>query len=223
MLDLARKTPIQARARQTVDTLLDAAAQLLEREGEAAFNTNRIAEAAGFSIGTLYQYFPDKRAIAAALVARESARVEAQLRRAYARAEPGDLPAAMRILVRSCIDLFGRQRRARRLLMLQLIRLGIAEHVVQAIDPPTRAVTAALRDSRIAGMRPLSDAGAFVLTRAILGTVRAAVLEDSPHVGTQAFEDELVHMALAFIRMPEPKGAGPVSEGLSTRQFDKAS
>ena len=56
MPEIKRKNPTQARAQQTVGTILDAAAQILQTEGEAHFNTNRVAEKAGFSIGTLYQY-----------------------------------------------------------------------------------------------------------------------------------------------------------------------
>ena len=54
---------MQRRALQTVDAILDAVLRILKREGTAAVTTNRIAEVAGVSIGSLYQYFPDKDAI----------------------------------------------------------------------------------------------------------------------------------------------------------------
>lgn len=66
-----RKIPIQSRARATWDALLEAAAQLLEAGGLEAFNTNAVAARAGASVGTLYQYFPNKDALMAALIARE--------------------------------------------------------------------------------------------------------------------------------------------------------
>src|SRR5262249_36483269 len=62
-----RRQPKQRRARQTVDAVLDAAVRGLKREGFNAITTNRIAEGAGVSIGSVYQYFPDKRAIFVAL------------------------------------------------------------------------------------------------------------------------------------------------------------
>lgn len=58
-----RKTPRQARARATFDAILEAAARILVNEGYDRLNTNRIAEIAGVSVGTLYQYFPTKEAI----------------------------------------------------------------------------------------------------------------------------------------------------------------
>jgi len=66
-----RRSPSQARSRATWEAIVEAAAQVLERHGAAAFSTGAIAERAGVSIGTLYQYFPDKQAILAAAAKRE--------------------------------------------------------------------------------------------------------------------------------------------------------
>ena len=64
---VARREPRQRRSRFTVDSILDAVAVVLKQHGPNAVTTNRISEAAGFSIGSLYQYFPDKQAIYGAL------------------------------------------------------------------------------------------------------------------------------------------------------------
>jgi AcrR family transcriptional regulator len=62
-----RRQPKQRRARQTVDAVVEAAVRVLKREGSDAVTTNRVAEVAGVSIGSVYQYFPDKNAIFVAL------------------------------------------------------------------------------------------------------------------------------------------------------------
>lgn len=69
-----RKKPVQSRAVETYACILEAAAQLIERHGVAAFNTNLVAERAGVSIGSLYQYFPGKDALLIALMRREKER-----------------------------------------------------------------------------------------------------------------------------------------------------
>jgi len=79
-----RKTPRQARARATAEALVEAAARILETEGRAALTTNRIAERAGASVGSLYQYFSNREAIVAALAARERAALLAEVRAAAA-------------------------------------------------------------------------------------------------------------------------------------------
>jgi AcrR family transcriptional regulator len=58
-----RKQPKQARSTELVATILDAAVQVLAKEGSQRFTTARVAEKAGVSIGSLYQYFPNKAAI----------------------------------------------------------------------------------------------------------------------------------------------------------------
>src|SRR5580700_8543077 len=64
----ARKAPGQARSQETVAVILEASARILESEGVRGFNTNAIAAKAGVSIGSLYQYFPNKDAIVLALI-----------------------------------------------------------------------------------------------------------------------------------------------------------
>lgn len=70
--DLApKKQPAQPRAKATVTAVLDATAQILARDGYGGVTTNHIAEAAGVSIGSLYEYFPNKQSIIAAALARQ--------------------------------------------------------------------------------------------------------------------------------------------------------
>ncbi|ENZ7197722.1 TetR/AcrR family transcriptional regulator [Klebsiella variicola] len=62
-----RKKPRQARSRATVETIIQAGARILSNEGWTGFTTNRIADIAGVSIGSLYQYFPDKLSLVEAI------------------------------------------------------------------------------------------------------------------------------------------------------------
>lgn len=73
-----RRKPVQARSKETVERILDAAAQVFSERGYAA-TTNHIAEAAGLSIGSLYQYFPDKDALLVTLQRRHLDEVRAHV------------------------------------------------------------------------------------------------------------------------------------------------
>ena len=66
-----KKMPAQARSRATFQAILDATIQILIEQGYAALNTNRVAEMAGVSIGSLYEYFPHKKALVATALGRE--------------------------------------------------------------------------------------------------------------------------------------------------------
>jgi len=76
----SRKAPQQARSNELVAAVLDAAVQVLEAEGAQRFTTARVAERAGVSVGSLYQYFPNKAAILFRLQSDEWRRTSALLR-----------------------------------------------------------------------------------------------------------------------------------------------
>lgn len=101
---IPRKSASQKRSRVTVETLLDATARVLVREGYDRASTNRIAAKAGVSVGSLYQYFPNKEALVAALVARHNREMLQLLRAALAEMASRDVATVMRELVRAMVD-----------------------------------------------------------------------------------------------------------------------
>ncbi len=90
-----RKVPRQARARATVDAILDAAARLLVEQGYADTTTNSVAEIAGVSIGSLYQYFPNKDALIVALHRRHAQQMHAVMTAALEGSRQGSLRASL--------------------------------------------------------------------------------------------------------------------------------
>jgi AcrR family transcriptional regulator len=85
-----KKLPKQARSRASFEAIIDACAQLLRADGYEALTTNHIAERAGVSIGTLYEFFPNKEVIVAALTERLMGRVVANMQAAFAEAAGRD-------------------------------------------------------------------------------------------------------------------------------------
>ncbi|KWX66099.1 TetR/AcrR family transcriptional regulator [Mycobacterium sp. NAZ190054] len=112
-----RRTPRQQRSRETVNTLVEAAAQVFSREGVTA-TTNRIAERAGLSIGTLYQYFPDKFALLQVLAERHVRDADRQLTDVFARlrADAPPFDEAMRTVLDAVVGLHGDRPRMHALL-----------------------------------------------------------------------------------------------------------
>lgn len=96
-----RKQPRQARSIATVEAIIEAGAHVLSELGWAGFSTNKVAEAAGVSIGSLYQYFPDKLALVEAIRRRHFDHVLSVIREAAADEKP--LRQFARELVRGMI------------------------------------------------------------------------------------------------------------------------
>jgi AcrR family transcriptional regulator len=88
-----RKTPVQARAKATWNAILDAAAQVLLARGYEKATTDRIAERAGGSVGSVYEYFPNKESIFAALTLRFNEERWAVLRQPPSRCGQSELRA----------------------------------------------------------------------------------------------------------------------------------
>src|SRR5690554_2507734 len=107
---LPRKEPVQERSRALVEALIEATARVLAAEGAEAITTNRVAEVAGTSVGSLYQYFPNKESLVAALIERELQHDIALVRGLVA--ANADLPLAklVRLLLQEAVDKTLRRR-----------------------------------------------------------------------------------------------------------------
>src|SRR5580704_3393789 len=102
--DSTRRRPKQLRSRQTVDAVLDAVVRVLKREGIRAVTTNRVAEVAGVSIGSVYQYFPDKNAIFVALHQRHIEEIDRMVQRKLIEHAGSSLDVLMGAMIEGMID-----------------------------------------------------------------------------------------------------------------------
>ena len=126
-----RKTASQDRAKATVDALLAATARILVKEGYDRASTNKIAIAAGVSIGSLYQYFPSKEALVAAVIERHSGEMMEEIRASLLRVAGLPLDEAVRELVRVMIDAHRIEPKLHRVLVEQIPRVGSLEKIEQ--------------------------------------------------------------------------------------------
>jgi AcrR family transcriptional regulator len=126
-----RKPPTQSRATETVKAVLEAAARILERHGFEGYTTNAIAERAGVSIGSLYQYFPGKDAVTVALIERESALLLADVAEVDSIVDHRD---AVNHLINAAVAHQMRRPRLARLLDFEESRLPIGPRVRQVTD-----------------------------------------------------------------------------------------
>ena len=181
-----------------METLVEAAAQILEAGDVARFTTNRVAERAGYSIGTLYNYFPNKQALLRALVEREIRRQEARLQRLLA-AEPA-LPTEtlVRRMLRSALRPF-EQRRGLQRAMLGLL-LTERDIVVSAAEVGARLLHELTERTGYAGGADADRIARDATLGAIIGAATLLGQRDPALLQTQAVEDELVRLLLHGLR-----------------------
>ena len=192
-----RRIPHQARAAETVAAILEGAAQILEASGLAAFTTNAVAERAGVSIGTLYQYFADKNALLRALAERETSATLAAVGRALRGEVESTLEGRVRAIVRAMVNAFRGRQRARKAVVQAVLAQGMTVEMLAPIVSFISQSGAETETRR--GLARMTPEQAFVLSRALMGTIRAAVLEEQPFFRSAAFEDELVRLVMAYL------------------------
>lgn len=98
-----RKRPLQARSVATFEAILEAAARILESLGFAGFNTNAVAELAGVSIGSLYQYFPSKDALIVELIRRERAELSNCIVEVIEQNDAADLKEKLKLIIQAAV------------------------------------------------------------------------------------------------------------------------
>jgi AcrR family transcriptional regulator len=137
-----RKTPTQRRSADTVDAIIEAAARILEQQGFEGYTTNAVAQRAGVSIGSLYQYFPGKDALTSALIERETAVLLANI---DAATHAADWPNGLRAMISAAVAHQLQRPRLARLLDIEESRLPIQPRNHRVSNMIQAAVVALLR------------------------------------------------------------------------------
>ena len=198
-VETKRRIPRQSRAAETVTAILEGAAQILEAGGLAAFTTNAVAERAGVSIGTLYQYFTNKDAVLLALARQEMEIALGDVGRALGGSDDPSLEGRVRAMVRVIINAFRGRQRARKAVVQAILAQGIGIELMAPVAAFIAAAGAEVSSGPQAILPALSREQLFVMSRAMLGAIRAAVLEEKPFLRSRAFEDEIVRLAVSYL------------------------
>src|SRR5215472_9698774 len=198
-----RKSASQERSRLTVDTLLEATTRILVKEGYDRASTNKIAAVAGVSIGSLYQYFPSKEALVAAVSERHSHEVLQLIRNALVRVAARPIEVAAREFVSAAIEAHRVNPKLHRVLAEQVPRIGRLENV-EAINQHVFAlIRGYLDDHRDEISVSDLDLAAFICVTAVDALTHAAVLR-RPEILTaekaERFVDEVKDLVFRYLQ-----------------------
>jgi AcrR family transcriptional regulator len=198
-----RKHASQERSRATVDALIEATARILVREGFDRASTNRIAEVAGVSVGSLYQYYPGKEALVAAVIDRHNQEIVRIVRAALAEVVSQPIEKAVRRLVAVAIEAHRIDPKLHRVLAEQIPRTGRLENL-EAFNRETYDLFRAYLERHSYEFRTV-DLGlaAFVCVTTIEALAHTAVLHRSEKLSDEAVEtlvDEATRLVVGYLQ-----------------------
>jgi AcrR family transcriptional regulator len=196
-----RKAASQERSRLTVNALLEATARILIREGFDKASTNRIAEVAGVSVGSLYQYFPSKDALVAALIDRHNQEVMRIVRGELAEAMDQPVEQGVRRIIGVAVKAHRIDPKLHRALSEQIPRVGRLENI-ETFNQQNYALFKAYLEGRRDEIRAV-DLGiaAFVCVTSIEAITHTAVLHQKivSDETMEALIDEATRLIVGYL------------------------
>lgn len=197
-----RKTPRQARSLAMVEAILEATARVLAERGYAGTNTNVVAERAGVSVGSVYQYFPNKDSLITALHERHGAQMYAAIAAVLAAERPDGLQGHVRAMVRALLAAHRVAPELHRVLEREFPFFdaprdqsvadgGIFQQVRQLLEGHRREI--APRDL---------DLATWMLLQTLESLVHAAVIEPPSMFKPEAVEAAIVQVLMGYLRTP---------------------
>ena len=195
-----RKQASQARSTATVDAIMRATARILVKRGYQSTTTNHIAEAAGVSVGSLYQYFPNKEAIVAALLDEHLEATQEFLRRGTANALEQPLEDAARGLIEGLLAAHRVDPDLHRVFVEELPRIATFERIHQ-LEQETLALVRAYIEVRLPDLKKERnlDTVAFVIVHAVEAVTHGVVLFRPDLLEDRTFVDEIVRLVVRYV------------------------
>jgi len=196
---IPRKKPAQTRSKATVEAILEAAARVLVEEGFDRTTTNRVAEVAGVSIGSLYQYFPNKEALLSTLAERHMSAMLGQLADMANELLDAPLEDAVRAYVRAMLAVHAVDPALHRVLTENVPRVAGLDRW-REMQSQAEAIVRQYLERHRERLRPSDlDLAAFVLVTSVESVTHAAVLDRPEALREPAFANEVCELVLRYL------------------------
>ena len=211
-----RKIPKQKRSKATVDAILEATAQLLLTAGISGLTTNKVAEKAGVSIGSLYQYFPNKNSLIAALIENHVDLEVRVLSEVLMRYQHDDDITLIRAIVRTLLQVHEDDFPLSKILHEQVSHVECREALRKATRLFEEWGFHLLKNRHPHQPEAQLKAQAFVLVNTLDAVVQNALIEQTEMLGEPYLEDELVRILTFCLKPASP----PVKEQPKAAQLE---
>jgi AcrR family transcriptional regulator len=193
-----RKTPIQARSTVTVEVISEAAIQVLMSHGAERFTTTRVAERAGVSVGTLYQYYPNKQSLLFAVFEHHMNNVAARVEAACESGRHKPLAEMIREMVEAFVD--AKMERADISVALYRVAAEVGgPAVIKRISQRSRKAVEAMLQTATDTKSPPDKFAIDIMLAAMAGAMRS-LLEGGPSPATvRKSREQLVLLCQSYM------------------------
>ncbi|BEP53576.1 TetR/AcrR family transcriptional regulator [Variovorax sp. V118] len=197
-----RKAPRQARSQQMVEVILEATARVLGERGYAGTNTNVVAERAGVSVGSLYQYFPNKDSLITALHERHAGQMYAVIDEVLAASRARSLRGRVQAMVRALLAAHALYPALHRVLEKEFPFFDTPREESPADHDIFRRVRQLLDEHRPELAPRNLDLATWVVLQIMETLVHAAVIEPPAQFEPAALEASIVDALMGYLCGP---------------------
>jgi AcrR family transcriptional regulator len=217
---IARNQPKQSRSRATVSAILEATIRVLDQEGYEAATTTRVAEVAGVSIGTLYQYFSNRDAILDALQDRELSHAWEFMGSVLGEAHRYTERELARTVILGLLEMYNAAPALHRVLVIEGLRVTPPDRVHAFDVRMVSAIRSFLAVGNLRVRRANLDAAAFVIFQSVRAVMLARLLETPANLDDDTLVEELTDLLVRYLvdetaRAEQSSGRGRPVQALS--------
>ncbi len=203
-----KKQPMQQRSKWAVETILASASQYLETHDIDGFTTNKVAEVSGYSIGSIYQYFPNKHSIIRELFVTEMGGLNRELVGEIQQATDASLEEVIAMIIRRYSSRIFSSKNKYREIMQTLVKNDDWQNVTIR----TRQFTELLIDELIrkfpAQIRVLKSEARFIVISCLSTLLHGGMLSENENIQQFEFQDEMKVLIYQFIASGVERSAG---------------
>ena len=201
-----RKGPRQQRSRVTVESIMQATLELVKKDGFAGLTTTRIADRAGISVGSLYEYFPNREAILLSLYESTSSRVATVARKVIIDILDMPIERGIPYSIQALLALHG----ANKLILLDMVtevpELDLTRHPISYDNLIRSSVATYLQQFGKHMSAKELDRRLFFLKQIVMGCIRQYLQQPPSHVSRREFVDDLSRILVPYVKEIAPQG-----------------
>ncbi|MDN8054369.1 TetR/AcrR family transcriptional regulator [Comamonas thiooxydans] len=194
-----RRVPRQSRSRALVDAILEATARVLTERGYAGTNTNLVAERAGVSVGSVYQYFPNKDSLITALHERHAVEMHAAMETVLASTHPLDLREKLGAIVHAWLAAHQVAPELHRVLEKEFPFFDAPSDQSAADHSIQRRIRQLLEDHQSEVVPQERELATWVVLRTMESLIHAAVIPPGAPCPAQQVEQAIVEMLAGYL------------------------